>query len=54
MNGVHVYEQTEAKQYEFTEDGVICHTENGRIIAKKVIFAMGYETQEFKKTEALS
>ncbi|WP_313641412.1 FAD-dependent oxidoreductase [Paenibacillus sp.] len=48
-NGVRVYEQTEAKQYEFTEDGVICHTENGRIIAKKVIFAMGYETQEFKK-----
>ncbi|WP_339316525.1 FAD-dependent oxidoreductase [Paenibacillus sp. FSL R10-2734] len=48
-NGVRVYEQTEAKHYEFTEDGVICHTENGRIIAKKVIFAMGYETQEFKK-----
>jgi glycine/D-amino acid oxidase-like deaminating enzyme len=49
MNGVRVYEQTEAKHYEFTEDGVICHTENGRIVAKKVIFAMGYETQEFKK-----
>lgn len=49
MNGVRIYEQTEAKHYEFIEDGVICHTENGRIIAKNVIFAMGYETQEFKK-----
>lgn len=48
-NGVRIYEQTEGKHYEFTEDGVICHTTNGRIIAKKVIFAMGYETQEFKK-----
>jgi glycine/D-amino acid oxidase-like deaminating enzyme len=49
INGVRVYEQTEAKHYEFTEDGVICHTEHGRIVAKNVIFAMGYETQEFKK-----
>ncbi|WP_248547676.1 NAD(P)/FAD-dependent oxidoreductase [Paenibacillus odorifer] len=48
-NGVRVFEQSEAKHYEFTEDGVICHTESGRIIAKDVIFAMGYETQEFKK-----
>lgn len=53
-NGVRVFEQSEAKHYEFTKDGVICHTENGRIIAKDVIFAMGYETQEFKKTGALS
>lgn len=49
QNGVHVYENTEAKHYEFTEDGVICHTENGRIVTKKIIFAMGYETQDFKK-----
>ncbi|WP_339190234.1 FAD-dependent oxidoreductase [Paenibacillus sp. FSL P2-0121] len=48
-NGVRVFEQSEAKHYEFTENGVICHTESGRIIAKDVIFAMGYETQEFKK-----
>lgn len=48
-NGVRVFEQSEAKHYEFTEDGVICHTESTRIIAKDVIFAMGYETQEFKK-----
>lgn len=48
-NGIRVYEQTEGKHYEFKDDGVICHTENGRIFAKNVIFAMGYETQEFKK-----
>ncbi|MCL6602628.1 MAG: FAD-binding oxidoreductase [Paenibacillus sp.] len=47
--GVRVYENTEALRYEFNEDGVICHTKSGRIIAKKVIFAMGYETQEMKK-----
>lgn len=47
--GVRVYEQTEARNYEFTADGVICHTTNGRIFAKNVIFAMGYETQEMKK-----
>jgi glycine/D-amino acid oxidase-like deaminating enzyme len=48
-NGVRVYEQTEAQRYEFKEDGVVCHTRHGRIFAKKVIFAMGYETQEMKK-----
>ncbi|QUL56567.1 FAD-binding oxidoreductase [Paenibacillus tritici] len=47
--GVRVYEHTEALHYEYNADGVICHTENGRIFAKKVVFAMGYETQEMKK-----
>ncbi|MBT2288632.1 FAD-dependent oxidoreductase [Paenibacillus albidus] len=47
--GVRVYEHTEAKHYEFKDDGVICYTGNGRIFAKKVIFALGYETQEMKK-----
>ncbi|MFF2017240.1 NAD(P)/FAD-dependent oxidoreductase [Paenibacillus sp. NPDC058177] len=48
-NGARVYEQTKAQHYEFKEDGVICHTRHGRIFAKNVIFAMGYETQEMKK-----
>ncbi|MDQ0191937.1 NAD(P)/FAD-dependent oxidoreductase [Paenibacillus wynnii] len=47
--GVRVYENTEAMSYEFKDDGVICHTRVGRIFAKKIIFAMGYETQEMKK-----
>ena len=47
--GVRVYENCEAMSYEFKEAGVICHTKTGRIFAKKVIFAMGYETQEMKK-----
>lgn len=47
--GVRVYEHTEAVHYEYNEDGVICHTANGRIFAKNVVFAMGYETQEMKK-----
>lgn len=48
-NGVRVYEQTEARHYEFKDDGVLCHTENGCIFAKNIIFALGYETQEMKK-----
>lgn len=48
-NGVRVYENTKARHYEFSDDGVTCYTENGRIYAKNVIFAMGYETQEMKK-----
>ncbi|WP_379133171.1 NAD(P)/FAD-dependent oxidoreductase [Paenibacillus sp. sgz500958] len=47
--GLQVYEHTEAKHLEFKEDEVICHTANGRIFAKNIIFAMGYETQEMKK-----
>lgn len=47
--GVRVYEQTKALHYEFKNEGVVCHTRHGRIFAKHVIFAMGYETQEMKK-----
>ncbi|AIQ57290.1 NAD(P)/FAD-dependent oxidoreductase [Paenibacillus borealis] len=47
--GVRVYEHTEALNYEYSADGVVCHTANGRIYAKNVVFAMGYETQEMKK-----
>lgn len=47
--GVRVYEHTEALNYEYSADGVVCHTANGRIFAKNVVFAMGYETQDMKK-----
>lgn len=50
-NGTRVYEHTEGKRYEFNDNGVICHTEKGRIFAKNIIFAMGYETQEIKKDQ---
>ncbi|AIQ16916.1 amino acid oxidase [Paenibacillus sp. FSL H7-0357] len=48
-NGVRIYEHTRARHYEYSAEGVTCITGNGRIFAKKVIFAMGYETQEMKK-----
>ncbi|AIQ51669.1 NAD(P)/FAD-dependent oxidoreductase [Paenibacillus sp. FSL R7-0331] len=47
--GVRIYEHTRARHYEYSADGVICYTDHGRIFAKNVIFAMGYETQEMKK-----
>ncbi|ASR48403.1 amino acid oxidase [Paenibacillus kribbensis] len=47
--GVRLYEHTEAKHLEFGENEVVCHTSDGTIRAKKVIFATGYETQEIKK-----
>ncbi|WP_151735311.1 NAD(P)/FAD-dependent oxidoreductase [Paenibacillus tengchongensis] len=48
-SGVRVYEHTEARRYEFGETGVVCHTGHGRIYARNIVFAMGYETQEMKK-----
>ncbi|GAB6988362.1 NAD(P)/FAD-dependent oxidoreductase [Paenibacillus pini] len=48
QKGVKIYEHSEIVSYEYLEDGVICHTKSNRIHAKRVIFAMGYETQEFK------
>ncbi|MGW9526296.1 NAD(P)/FAD-dependent oxidoreductase [Paenibacillus terrae] len=47
--GVHLYEHTEAKHFEFGDNEVVCHTSGGTIRAKKVIFAAGYESQEIKK-----
>ncbi|MBY0012979.1 NAD(P)/FAD-dependent oxidoreductase [Paenibacillus typhae] len=47
--GVRIYEHTRAMRYEYHADGVTCYTDRGRIFAKKVVFAMGYETQEMKK-----
>ncbi|WP_019912334.1 NAD(P)/FAD-dependent oxidoreductase [Paenibacillus sp. HW567] len=48
-NGVRVFEHTRARHYEYSKDGVVCITDNGRIYADNIIFAMGYETQEMKK-----
>ncbi len=47
--GVNIFEYTKARHYEFSAEGVTCYTDHGRIFAKHVIFAMGYETQEMKK-----
>lgn len=47
--GARIYGQTEMIHCEYDEDGVVCHTANGKIRAKKVIFAAGYETQDIKK-----
>ncbi|AJS59676.1 NAD(P)/FAD-dependent oxidoreductase [Paenibacillus sp. IHBB 10380] len=46
--GVPVFVNSEINSYEYKQDGVICHTNNHQIYAKKVVFALGYETQEFK------
>ncbi|WP_145146722.1 FAD-binding oxidoreductase [Paenibacillus xylanexedens] len=47
--GARIYGQTEMIHCEYDEDGVVCHTSNGKIRASKVIFAAGYETQDIKK-----
>lgn len=44
-----IYEQTEAVHFEFAEHGVTCYANGKKIRANKVIFSMGYETQELKK-----
>lgn len=36
--GARIYGQTEMIHCEYDEDGVVCHTANGKIRAKKVIF----------------
>lgn len=48
QSGVTVFEHSEAIRYEYTNEGVICHTQTNRVFAKKVIYTMGYETQEMK------
>lgn len=47
--GLRIYEHTEAKRLEFLEDGVLCHSPNGRIRAQRVVISTGYETQEIKR-----
>ncbi|MCW3792692.1 FAD-binding oxidoreductase [Paenibacillus sp. LS1] len=47
--GARIYGQTEMIHCEYDEDGVVCHTSNGKIRANKVIVAAGYETQDIKK-----
>lgn len=47
--GILVYENTEATGFEFQENGVLCRVGKHTIKAKHVIFATGYETQQFHK-----
>lgn len=47
--GTRVFEHTEALHMEFRPDEVVCYTGGGRITARRVVFALGYETQEMKK-----
>lgn len=48
-HGARVFENTEAVHFDYDEDGVTCITRTHTIRAKKVIFSMGYETQDMKK-----
>ncbi|MEC0238650.1 FAD-dependent oxidoreductase [Paenibacillus dokdonensis] len=48
-HGAHVFEHTEAIHFDYDENSVTCHTQTHKIRAKKVIYTMGYETQEIKK-----
>lgn len=48
-HGARVFEHTEAVHFDYDEHGVTCHTQTHKIRAGKVIFSMGYETQELKK-----
>ncbi|WHX50581.1 FAD-dependent oxidoreductase [Paenibacillus woosongensis] len=47
--GLAVFENTEATGFEFEQHGVLCRAGNYVIRARHVIFATGYETQEFHK-----
>lgn len=47
--GARIYERTEALHCDYGSEEVICYTRCGTIRAKHVIFALGYETQEWKK-----
>ncbi len=47
-HGVRVYENSPVIHLEYEEDGVVCYTRTGRIFARKVVHASGYETQEEK------
>ncbi|MCK6074474.1 NAD(P)/FAD-dependent oxidoreductase [Paenibacillus silvae] len=52
QHGARIYEQTEMIHCDYDDEGVWCHTSNGKIRAKRVVYAAGYETQEIKKDRA--
>lgn len=52
QHGARIYEQTEMIHCDYDDEGVWCHTSNGKIRAKQVVYATGYETQEIKKDRA--
>lgn len=47
--GVSVFENTEATGFEFRQDGVLCRAGEHAIHAKRIIFATGYESWQFRK-----
>lgn len=49
--GARVFEKSDVNGFQFQEDGVICHSGEWSIRSKHVIFATGYETQQFKKDQ---
>ncbi|WP_316246819.1 NAD(P)/FAD-dependent oxidoreductase [Paenibacillus ihumii] len=49
--GVAVFENTEATGFDFREHSVLCRAGKHMIQAKHVIFATGYETQQFHKAK---
>lgn len=49
--GLCVYEHTKVLSHRFTDDALYFETSHGEITAKHVIYATGYETQEFAKTK---
>ncbi|MGO4530628.1 NAD(P)/FAD-dependent oxidoreductase [Paenibacillus sp. 2TAF8] len=49
QHGALIYEQTEMIHCDYDDEGVWCHTSHGKIRAKQVVYAAGYETQEIKK-----
>ncbi|MDQ0087177.1 glycine/D-amino acid oxidase-like deaminating enzyme [Paenibacillus anaericanus] len=50
-NGVRVYEHSNVNGFQFHENDVKCRSGKWKITAKHIIFATGYETQQFKKDQ---
>jgi glycine/D-amino acid oxidase-like deaminating enzyme len=48
QQGLRAYDRTEAKEITLSDDGVVLQTDRGPVImAKKIIFATGYESQQY-------
>ncbi|NMO96060.1 NAD(P)/FAD-dependent oxidoreductase [Paenibacillus lemnae] len=51
-HGLQIYEHSKVTGVDYVNAGAVALTENGEIKAKTVIWAMGYETQDWKQDEA--